>query len=126
MFDPSYLRKVEAELAAWDNRYRALRAEQEQGKRFETESGIPVKPIYTPLDLAGKQFDYLDHLGFPGDPPYTRGAFPNMYREKPWRFTQYSGRSTAEASPTTGAAPACRSPRRGGGRPCPTRSTRRR
>jgi len=96
MFDPSYLKKVEAELAAWDDRYKALRTEQEQGKRFETESGIPVKPIYTPLDLGDKQFDYLDHLGFPGDPPYTRGPFPNMYREKPWRFTQYSGRSTAE------------------------------
>lgn len=96
MFDPGYLKKVEAELAAWDRRYAALRAEQEQGKRFETESGIPLKSIYTPLDLGTKQFDYLEHLGFPGEPPYTRGAYPNMYRDKPWRFTQYSGRSTAE------------------------------
>lgn len=96
MFDPGYLKKIEAELAAWDARHRAQRTEQEQGKRYETESGIPVKPLYTPVDLAGQQFDYLRDLGFPGEAPYTRGPFPNMYREKPWRFTQYSGRSTAE------------------------------
>jgi len=34
---------------------------------FTTISGDAVKPLYTPLDLAG--FDYARDLGFPGEYP---------------------------------------------------------
>jgi methylmalonyl-CoA mutase, N-terminal domain len=33
----------------------------------------------------------LDHLGFPGSPPYTRGIQPTMYRGRLWTYRQYSG-----------------------------------
>jgi len=62
----------------------------------ETESGIPVKPVYTPLDLEEKGFDYLQDLGLPGDYPYTRGIRPGMYRERLWTMRQYVGHGTRE------------------------------
>ena len=59
-----------------------LEAMGERKERFETDSGIPVKTLYTPLDWAER--DYLESLGFPGEYPFTRGADPNMYRSRIW------------------------------------------
>src|SRR5918994_563843 len=58
-----------------------------------TESGIEVKPFYKPEDLEG--FDYAERLGDPGEYPYTRGVYPNMYRGRPWTMRQYAGFGTA-------------------------------
>jgi methylmalonyl-CoA mutase N-terminal domain/subunit len=57
--------------------------------------GIPVEPLYTPLDVEG---DYLERLGFPGEYPFTRGVYPTMYRGRPWTIRQYAGFGTAEES----------------------------
>lgn len=48
----------------------------------ETESGIKVKVVYTPEDLAG--IDYGRDIGNPGDSPFTRGTYPEMYRARRW------------------------------------------
>jgi methylmalonyl-CoA mutase N-terminal domain/subunit len=61
-----------------------------------TTSGIKVKTVHTPEDLGGK--GYLDKLGFPGEYPFTRGVYPNMYRGRLWTMRQYSGMATAEES----------------------------
>ena len=61
-----------------------------------TDAGIPVAPLYTPLDWPAEQ--YSDALGLPGQPPYTRGVYPTMYRQQPWTIRQYSGFGTAEES----------------------------
>lgn len=61
---------------------------------FTTESGIPVKRLYTPLDLEG--IDYTDEIGFPGEYPYTRGVHPTMYRARLWTMRNYAGFGTAE------------------------------
>src|SRR5437667_12644381 len=37
-------------------------------------------------------------LGRPGDFPYTRGTYPEMYRSRPWTMRQYAGFGTAEES----------------------------
>jgi methylmalonyl-CoA mutase N-terminal domain/subunit len=37
----------------------------------------------------------VDHLGFPGVPPYTRGVQPTMYRGRLWTLRQYSGFGSA-------------------------------
>ena len=66
------------------------------GKEFSTESGIPVKPVYTPLDLDG--WDYHERLGAPGEYPFTRGITPTMYRDEPWLIGQYAGFATAETT----------------------------
>ncbi len=61
---------------------------------FTTESGIPVKRLYTPLDLEG--MDYSEELGFPGTYPYTRGVYPTMYRGRHWTMRIYAGFGGAE------------------------------
>jgi methylmalonyl-CoA mutase N-terminal domain/subunit len=61
---------------------------------FTTESGLPVKRLYTPLDL--ESMDYNGDLSFPGEYPYTRGVYPTMYRGRLWTMRQYAGFGTAE------------------------------
>ncbi len=62
----------------------------------ETTSRIPVRPLYTPSDLA--DWDYEQQLGYPGDFPYTRGVQPTMYRGRPWTMRQYAGMGDADES----------------------------
>ncbi len=50
--------------------------------RDKTQSNIPVKPVYGPEDLAN--FEYERDLGHPGEPPFTRGIYPEMYRKALW------------------------------------------
>jgi methylmalonyl-CoA mutase N-terminal domain/subunit len=68
----------------------------EREQKFETPSGIPLKHVYGPEDI--ENIDYLEDLGFPGAPPFTRGVYPNMYRGRIWSMRQYSG--FADASET--------------------------
>ena len=56
---------------------------------FRTLSGLPVKPLYTPADVP--DMDYLAHLGFPGQAPFTRGVYPTMYRGRTWTLRQLAG-----------------------------------
>ena len=49
---------------------------RERDVRFESLSGIPLKPLYTPEDVAGKSYD--ERLGRPGEDPFTRGVYPTM------------------------------------------------
>jgi methylmalonyl-CoA mutase, N-terminal domain len=60
-----------------------------------TLSGFPVDAVYTPLDVATPPDEYLQQLGLPGEPPFTRGVDPGMYREKLWVMGQYSGVASA-------------------------------
>jgi methylmalonyl-CoA mutase, N-terminal domain len=57
----------------------------------ETESGIPVKPVYAADDAPGA-------LEPPGEYPFTRGPYPDMYRGRPWTIRQYAGFASAEES----------------------------
>lgn len=57
-----------------------------------TDSGIPIKPVYDATDLPGV------NTGKPGQFPFTRGIQPDMYRGKLWTMRQYAGFSTAEES----------------------------
>jgi len=90
-FDKKYMKLLRKEKNKWD---RDASRFGERRQNFTTSSGIPVKRLYTPLDLEG--FDYLRDLGFPGTPPYTRGVYYNMYRGRLWTMRQYAGYGTAE------------------------------
>ncbi len=61
---------------------------------FTTLSGVPVKAVYGPEDLA--DFDTARDLGAPGEFPYTRGIHPTMYRGRLWTMRQFSGFATPE------------------------------
>jgi methylmalonyl-CoA mutase N-terminal domain/subunit len=67
----------------------ATRRAPERPVRFETLSGIPVQPVYTPEDLAGWSYD--DKLGYPGEYPFTRGVYPTMYRGRLWTMRMFAG-----------------------------------
>ncbi|MFQ5459862.1 MAG: methylmalonyl-CoA mutase family protein, partial [Anaerolineae bacterium] len=58
------------------------------------ESGIEVKPVYGPGDVAG--IDPDADLGAPGAFPFTRGIHPQMYRRRPFTMRQYAGFGTPE------------------------------
>jgi methylmalonyl-CoA mutase N-terminal domain/subunit len=78
-----------------DTAARRLPADAEEGgRRFTTISDMEVEPVYTPGDLPG--FRYADQLGDPGSYPFTRGAYPNMYRGKLWTMRQFAGFGTPE------------------------------
>src|SRR5216110_2554066 len=62
----------------------------------QTSSKIPVQPLCTTTDLEG--WDYDQQVGYPGDPPYTRGVQPTMYRGRLWTMRQYAGMGGAEES----------------------------
>jgi methylmalonyl-CoA mutase N-terminal domain/subunit len=61
-----------------------------------TDSGIEIKPLYTAADLAG--WDSEQQLGTPGKPPYTRGVYPTMHRDRLWTMRQYAGFGSAEST----------------------------
>ncbi|MEP7028521.1 MAG: methylmalonyl-CoA mutase family protein, partial [Candidatus Eisenbacteria bacterium] len=87
------LERIAQAQAQWAQRTPA-RAKLERDDLFETISGDPVKPLYTPTDLAG--FDYEKDLGFPGEYPYTRGIRHNMYRGRLWTMRQFAGFGNAK------------------------------
>jgi methylmalonyl-CoA mutase, N-terminal domain len=55
----------------------------------ETDSGIELKPVYSAEDVEGE-------LEPPGEYPFTRGPYPDMYRGRPWTIRQYAGFASAE------------------------------
>src|ERR687891_159582 len=65
-----------------------------QDERRVTDAGIEVRALYEPADLGG--FDPDRDLGLPGQPPFTRGVYPSMYRGRLWTMRQYAGMGTAE------------------------------
>jgi methylmalonyl-CoA mutase N-terminal domain/subunit len=75
----------------WEQRtYRpAAGKAPERPARFESLSGIPIQPLYTPEDLAGTSYE--ERLGYPGEYPYTRGVYPTMYRGRLWTMRMFAG-----------------------------------
>jgi methylmalonyl-CoA mutase, N-terminal domain len=57
-----------------------------------TMSGLPVEPLYSPENV---EIDYERDLGRPGEPPFTRGVYPSMYRGRLWTMRQFAGFGTA-------------------------------
>src|SRR5207342_1621841 len=58
-----------------------------------TDSGLPVEAVYTAADVAG---GLEDRLGLPGEPPFTRGPYPSMYRGQLWTMRQFAGFGSPE------------------------------
>jgi len=96
MFDEKVLEKIKAGKQNWDQGpvQKTLAKAKEQKPVFTTISGTPVERLYTPLDVAG--MDYDRDLAYPGMFPYTRGVQPTMYRGRYWTMRQYAGFGTAK------------------------------
>jgi len=72
----------------------ALEKSPERSAEFTTISGHPIARLYTQGDLAG--WNPARELGIPGEPPYTRGIHPSMYRGRLWTMRQFAGFGSAE------------------------------
>lgn len=96
MFDEKVLEKIKAGKQNWEQGpvQKTLAKAKEQKPVFTTISGTPVERLYTPLDVAG--VDYDRDLSYPGQFPYTRGVQPTMYRGRYWTMRQYAGFGTAK------------------------------
>ncbi len=56
-------------------------------------SGFEIEPVYGPEHR--KDWDPQEQLGAPGEYPFTRGPYPNMYRGRKWTMRQYAGFGSA-------------------------------
>jgi methylmalonyl-CoA mutase N-terminal domain/subunit len=94
----------------------------EQQPRFSTISDLEIDRLYSPLDWQGEAaggggptavdhlgdplrrgaagpwaaFDPLRDIGFPGEPPFTRGVHPTGYRTRLWTMRMFAGFGAAE------------------------------
>jgi methylmalonyl-CoA mutase N-terminal domain/subunit len=89
-------REPSAQERAWEeNTLRpTLEKSPERQTKFTTISGYPIRRLYTLADLPG--WDANRDLGFPGEPPYTRGIHSTMHRGRLWTMRQFAGFGTAE------------------------------
>ena len=61
-------------------------------KEFTNSSGIQIDDVYTDEDIPTG----TESIGLPGQFPYTRGVYPNMYRGRYWTMRMFSGFGTPE------------------------------
>ena len=74
----------------------ATKTKDERREHFETSSGIELPIDFNPSNTH--EINYEQDVGSPGEFPYTRGIYPNMYRGRLWTMRQYAGYATAEES----------------------------
>src|SRR5690242_13692456 len=96
LYDAAALQEIGAAERAWEDTAvaKATARMPERTSEVTTQSGMPIKRLYTPED--GANLDYLRDLGFPGEYPYTLGVQPTMYRARPWTMRMFAGFGTAE------------------------------
>src|SRR5438128_1653050 len=89
-------RTPSAEEKAWEEKTLAtvLAKSPERHAEFTTISGHPIRRLYTEADLPG--WNPETDLGYPGDPPYTRGIHSTMHRGRLWTMRQFAGFGAAE------------------------------
>jgi len=95
LYDRKALENLRKGLKQWEEAIYSQGADVSPGVSggFQTASGIPLKPLYTPTDVSNS--DYSDQA-FPGVYPYLRGVYPNMYRGRRWTMRMFSGFGTPE------------------------------
>ncbi|MDY6910035.1 MAG: methylmalonyl-CoA mutase family protein [Thermodesulfobacteriota bacterium] len=96
MFDERALEKIKKSKEQWEQGTlaKSLAKFPERKEVFTTISGTPVERLYTPLEVAG--LDYDRDLAYPGTFPFTRGVQPTMYRGRFWTMRQYAGFGSAK------------------------------
>lgn len=95
MFDQKDLDSIRESRQEWESETLEPFLEKgERKERFATVSNHEVDRLYTPEDVS--HIDYDEDLGYPGEPPYTRGPYPTMYRGRTWTMRQFAGFGTAE------------------------------
>ena len=93
---PASPRNPSAEEKSWEKSTLAptLAKSPERQTEFTTISNYPIRRLYTPADLP--DWNPERDLGYPGEPPYTRGIHSTMHRGRLWTMRQFAGFGTAE------------------------------
>jgi len=95
VYDPEVLAAIAAAQADYERRVAEILGQAGGSAAPQrTQSGLPLRALYTPADVAGLAF--FSDLGFPGEFPYTRGVRPTGYQTKEWTRRQVVGVGTAE------------------------------
>jgi methylmalonyl-CoA mutase N-terminal domain/subunit len=95
MVDSRKMKSIEEEKRRWErNLLKPHISQHPENGDFVTVSGIPIKPLYTPLDIEHREYE--NDLGFPGEYPFTRGVIPNMFRSRLWIMGQFAGYGSAK------------------------------
>src|SRR5713226_4823434 len=89
-------REPSAKEQAWEKNTLQPTLEKSPERQVEitTVSGYPIRRLYTKADLP--HWDPDRDLGFPGEPPYTRGIHSTMHRGRLWTMRQFAGFGAAE------------------------------
>jgi methylmalonyl-CoA mutase, N-terminal domain len=89
-------RKPSAAERAWEDKVLnpTLKKSPDRAADFTTVSSYPIRRLYTEADLA--DWNPARDLGEPGQPPYTRGIHPAMYRDRLWTMRQFAGFGSAD------------------------------
>ena len=92
----SHRRESSAKEKAWEEQTLGptLEKSPERQAEFTTISNYPIRRLYTPADLP--DWSPERDLGYPGEPPYTRGIHSTMHRGRLWTMRQFAGFGTAE------------------------------
>ncbi|MFX0007298.1 MAG: methylmalonyl-CoA mutase family protein, partial [Candidatus Hermodarchaeota archaeon] len=83
--------KIKQDKEEWEN---SISLKKERKKSFRNLSELEINRLYTPNDI--KDLNYGLDLGFPGQYPFTRGTYPNMYRGQLWTMRQFAGFGNAD------------------------------
>ncbi len=97
MFDPDELEEIRDGHERWHEGTVEPVVDRfgERRETFTTDTeGQTVDRLYTPADVG--DLEYQEELGYPGEPPYTRGVYSTGYRGRLWTMRQYAGFSTPE------------------------------
>ena len=93
---PSTKRAPSLQEKSWEQNTLAplLEKNPERQTQFTTISGHSIRRLYTEADLP--DWNPATQLGYPGQPPYTRGIHSTMHRGRLWTMRQFAGFGAAE------------------------------
>ncbi|MGK7376945.1 acyl-CoA mutase large subunit family protein [Planococcus sp. 1R117A] len=91
LFNEEVIQEISRQKKRWEEQTAKGKVTEEE---YRSDSGIPINLLYTPEDV--KDIDYLKDIGLPGEAPYVRGVYPNMYRGRLFTVRQIAGYGTPE------------------------------
>jgi len=96
LYNPIAIRTLKEHIDRWKNSMVSSEDRAHWHKIPSTilGSNIPRELVYTPLSTS--ELNHDTDLGCPGEPPFTRGIHPNMYRGKKFTIRQLTGFGSPE------------------------------
>ncbi|MDY6972409.1 MAG: methylmalonyl-CoA mutase family protein, partial [Thermodesulfobacteriota bacterium] len=93
MFTEETLKKARAMAEQWQRDVQRMSGGVVDQEEASTSSGIRLKPVYGPLDVADLD---IASLAFPGQFPFARGNYPIHYQVEPMYINHGYGLANAE------------------------------